>query len=328
MEDKGLSGLCNMGNTCYLNAALQCLSNTKLLSEFLSKNKNKKGKMMGEYNRILNGLWEENCIIQPISFKRTLGKLDDRFDDNSQHDAQEALFTLIDLFHTEMSFEVNIYPNGVIKNDLDKKMVESIKVWSKYFNKQYSEILNIFYGQFYSKITCIKCKYELNNYDPFSMIALPITNTSKNIYDCFDDFIKHETLDSENKWKCEKCNELSESIKEINIWKSPNILILVLKRFSYTENYSSKKINNIIDFPLFNLNLTKYVNGYDKYDSIYNIYGIIYHHGNLNFGHYTACCKNKMNNKWYLFDDENVSECKSIRIQDAYILFYEKKYDK
>jgi len=327
---KGLSGICNMGNTCYINSALQCLSNTEQLTKFFLEQKfrdtinlnRKESKICEEYYRLLNGLWEDNCIIQPISFKRVLGKLDSRFNDNQQHDAQEFLFALLDFLHTSLSYEVNIYHKGVAKNDIDKKMIESIDIWSKHFNKEYSVILDLFYGQFYSRLICKKCNHISNNFDPFSMVSLQVLQHNTNIYECFDEFIKYEELDFDNKWKCEKCLQLTNAIKDIHIWKAPNILIIVLKRFDFGVNYSSK-ITNVIDFPLENLNLEKYVSGYDKNNAIYDAFGIIYHHGSMDFGHYTTACKN--NGKWYLYDDDSVSEYSEINKLNAYVLFYRKR---
>ena len=38
-------------------------------------------------------------------------------------------------------------------------------------------------------------------------------------------------------------------------------------------------------------------------DSIYDLFGVIYHSGSINGGHYTAACKSPVNDNWYHFDD-------------------------
>lgn len=328
--DLGLSGLSNMGNTCYLNAASQCLSNTLELTDYILSGQSeedvntskKEFSMYKEYKRLISALWEENCVIKPISFKNVLAGFDNRFNNNNQHDSQEALSKLIDLLHTALSYEVNMTYRGIIKNELDRMEVESLKTWGIHFKKQYSKILEIFYGQYHSRLVCTKCNKYSNNFDPFCLTSLPITSRCHNIYDCFDEFSRSEELDSDNQWKCEHCGELSNAQKVITFWKLPKIMIVVLKRFNY--GLSLSKINRKIDFPLDDLDMTNYVDGYYKYESKYEAFGIINHIGNLHFGHYYAYCKNP-NGNWYNYDDENVRPLSKIDIDNAYVIFYRRK---
>lgn len=326
----GLSGLVNLGNTCYLNAAIQCLSNTIELTDYILSNNSdndininiKGNNIYYEYKKLLNAIWEDNCIIKPVSFKSILGKIDNRFNNNNQHDSQEILSKLIDLLHISLSYKVNLTYNGVIKNEIDKMEVDSLNIWKEHFNKEYSKILEIFYGQYHSKLTCLKCNKYSNNFDPFCLITLPITQNCNNIYDCLDEFTNNEILDTDNQWKCEHCNNFSNAQKNITFWKLPKILIIVFKRFNY--GISTSKINRKIDFPLDNLDMTKYVNGYQKYESNYEAFGIINHTGQLNFGHYYSYCKN-LNYNWYKYDDEDVIPLSSINLDNTYVIFYRRK---
>lgn len=327
MNSNGLSGLVNLGNTCYLNSALQCLSNTIPLTEYFLSNQylqdinrnSKEYSLCNEYKRLLSALWEDSCVVKPLAFKAVLGECEKRFSDNSQHDSHEVLTTIIDMLHMALSYEVNINCRGTIQNEVDKLEIESIKTWSNYFKKQYSNILDIFYGQYSSVLVCPNCKKQSNSFDPFCSITLPITSETNNLYDCFDKFTSAEVLDTDNQWKCEDCQLYGNSIKKINIWKSPKILVVVLKRFN---NFS--KISKNINFPLEDLDLEKYVDGYDKYNSKYEAYGIINHMGNLGYGHYTAYCKN-VNGEWYEYNDMEVRKLSSLRTDDAYVIFYRKK---
>ncbi len=327
LSNRGLSGLINMGNSCYLNAAIQCLSNVISLTEyFLSGDytedidtTRKEYKMCREYYRILNGLWEDNCVIKPISFKQTLVQYKSEFSGFGQHDSQEVLTTLIGLLHDALYYEVNITHQGTIKNNLDKMEIDSIKIWGEHFKKQYSKILEIFYGQFHSRLICTTCNGYTNNFDPFCSVTVPITAKCHNIYDCFDEYSKVEILNNDNKWKCEHCKNLTNAAKTISIWKLPNVLIIVLKRFNY--GMCSVKIGKNIEFPLEELDLKKYVDGYDKYNALYECFAVINHVGSTNFGHYYAYCKN-MNGKWYEYDDADVTELKDIPSNNAYVIFY------
>ncbi len=325
----GLSGLANMGNTCYMNAAVQSLSHVIPLTQYFLDGKwlsdvnpsKKESKMCSEYSRLINGLWEENCIIKPISFKNTLGDIEPKFRGFEQHDSQEVLLALIDILHTTLSYKVDISYKGVVKNDLDKMEVEAIKTWGEHFKNEYSKILEIFYGQHHSRIVCQKCKKYSNNFDPFCLLTLPITNKCYDIYDCFDEFSKSEVLDSDNQWKCEHCKEYSNAVKVMSLWRIPNVLIVVLKRFNH--GFYSIKINRKIEFPLDNLNLESYVDGYDKYNAHYEAFAIINHIGYLGYGHYYAYCKNE--DSWFKFDDSDVTELEEIDMSNAYVILYRRR---
>jgi ubiquitin carboxyl-terminal hydrolase 8 len=327
-SNRGLSGIINIGNTCYLNSALQCLSNIIPLTEyFLSGkfvedfNKDKKESYLCiEYVKLLKGLWEENCIIKPISFKKVLENLEKKFVGYNQHDSQEVIIIILEILHNSLSYEVNISYDGIIKNEWDRLKVESIKIWEGYFKKQYSYILELFYGQYYSNLECQICQKSTNNFDPFSIITLQITDKCENIYDCFNEFCKKEILDTNNTWKCDNCKQYSNAIKTIKLWKLPNILMIVLKRFEF----NSSKINKTIYFPLNDLDISNYVEGYEKNNAKYDAFGIINHSGFMGYGHYNNYCKN-MNNKWYLYDDQDVEEVNEINIKNTYVIFYAKK---
>ena len=88
----------------------------------------------------------------------------------------------------------------------------------------------------------------------------------------------------------------------------PQILVLQIKRFSFGK-ISKMKINNRIKVPQI-LNLSKVIT-YNHHHSVknpvYELTGVVNHSGDLNFGHYTADCKNPINGKWYTFNDSTVS---------------------
>ena len=98
-----------------------------------------------------------------------------------------------------------------------------------------------------------------------------------------------------------------------------------LNEFGIEVIYTCQKNNVLIDFPINNLDLKEYCIGYDKNKSVYNLYGVCNHSGNVNGGHYYAYCKNR-NSKWYKYNDTSISEIDESRIvsSNAYCLFYEK----
>ena len=99
--------------------------------------------------------------------------------------------------------------------------------------------------KYHSQLKCDnkKCNYISDKFEPMCYLPLSISGKSNSLYELLDDFTSNEILSGENNWKCEKCKNNRKTIKNIYIWKSPNILIIQLKRFDINGN----KIQNIID---------------------------------------------------------------------------------
>lgn len=146
--------------------------------------------------------------------------------------------------------------------------------------------------------------------------------TKLGINDCFDLFTTCEKLGLENTWYCPTCKVHRRVTKKFDLWKLPNILIIQLKRFSFTKG--GDKIDSLVDFPLTNLRLAKYIINPTEQDVKYDLVGVINHYGTLSGGHYTAYCKNQKCGRWFCFDDDNVTPIRSEDIlgQAAYVLFY------
>jgi ubiquitin C-terminal hydrolase len=111
--------------------------------------------------------------------------------------------------------------------------------------------------------------------------------------------------------------------KEIQFWNLPNVLIISLKRFSN----GIEKLNHLVDFPLENLDLSKYVIGYKNKSFVYDLFGICNHCGTIMGGHYTSFVRNA-DNLWLHYNDSSVEKIEnvtSIISPMAYCLFYRKK---
>ena len=138
----------------------------------------------------------------------------------------------------------------------------------------------------------------------------------KSIYDCLDLFTREETMKN---IFCEKCNKKTNFKKRLEIDKFPKYLTLILKRFKYTKMFTTK-IDNLIQFPLENLDMTSYITpkeGKIKYD----LFGVVNHVGTLSGGHYH--CDIKQDNIWVKYDDSYTTEyVKKIMTENAYLLIY------
>ncbi|GFR88125.1 ubiquitin carboxyl-terminal hydrolase 20, partial [Elysia marginata] len=118
---------------------------------------------------------------------------------------------------------------------------------------------------------------------------------------------------------------LRNGLKYSRVLESPEILTVHLKRFRH-EFYSSK-ISTFISFPLEGLDMAPYLNkGCNSEATYYDLFAIICHHGTAGGGHYTAYCLNHLNQQWYEFDDQLVTEVDVGQVLncEAYVLFYRK----
>ena len=176
-------------------------------------------------------------------------------------------------------------------------------------------LLEKYKNSFYNNIN----KFEELNFQPTKKETIETIRLTK----CFDYFMNGENLEN-FAYKCEKCKTEKTPSKTIQIYKFPYYLIIHLKRFIDYEN----KINTEVKFPLRGLNLDKYViDENDSIEKVYDLRSIMYHYGELGYGHYYAICYNTIHNKWFCYNDDKVNEIKESEIstKDAYVLFYRRR---
>jgi ubiquitin C-terminal hydrolase len=155
-------------------------------------------------------------------------------------------------------------------------------------------------------------------------LPIPENRGECTLYGCLDAFVITEILEGENAWMNEKTGLKEDIQKKIVFWNLPNILIVTFKRFSAD---GKRKIQSCIDFPLENLDMSRYITGYNSKKYIYDLFGICNHSGGVLGGHYTSFVKNSQN-EWIHYNDTNVEiikDTQKIVTPMAYCLFYRKK---
>ncbi|XP_058105703.1 ubiquitin carboxyl-terminal hydrolase 8-like isoform X2 [Magnolia sinica] len=144
------------------------------------------------------------------------------------------------------------------------------------------------------------------------------------LYACLEAFLREEPLGPEDMWYCPCCKMHRQASKKLDLWRLPEILVIHLKRFSYSR-FMKNKLEAFVDFPIRDLDLSNYIpckNGQSL--NCYELYALSNHYGGMGGGHYTAYVNHKRGNQWHEFDDSNVFPITvdKIKTSAAYVLFY------
>ncbi|KAK2698709.1 hypothetical protein QWA68_002357, partial [Fusarium oxysporum] len=146
--------------------------------------------------------------------------------------------------------------------------------------------------------------------------------------ECLDEFERAEVLSEQDMWYCPRCKEHRRASKKFDLWKSPDILVAHLKRFS-NSGWRRDKLDVMVDFPIEGLDLTsRVIQKEDGKDEIYDLIAVDDHYGGLGGGHYTAYAKNFVDGRWYNYNDSSaspVSDPSTCITSAAYLLFYRRR---
>ncbi|EGR29667.1 ubiquitin carboxyl-terminal hydrolase family protein, putative, partial [Ichthyophthirius multifiliis] len=348
-------GLQNIGNTCYINSALQCLFNcSQLLEYFLQKidekEKNQKNKgVSDEFAKLIRKMATNNKLTPeyPSELKSSIEKICTKFKGNNQEDCQEFLRTLLENLNDDLNRVIGKKPYKELeadpKNQQDLQKISDI--WFQYYKERDNSIItDIFTGQLLSIVSCLKCEKQSYAFDNFMDLSLSFTNNHRFnfVYELerlIEQFLKEEPLD--NAYYCQKCKNHTKSKRRFEIQKLPDVLVIHIKRF-YFGSIRKEKLLHKITFNIQNLDLRKFIKNssnkqqklYDKsvLDCTYDLIGIVNHMGGLHGGHYYAECKNPYDGTWNQFNDAICSEINILNKKydtdgssEPYMLFYQKR---
>ncbi|XP_015926203.1 ubiquitin carboxyl-terminal hydrolase 8 isoform X2 [Parasteatoda tepidariorum] len=321
------TGLRNLGNTCFMNSVIQCLANTLPLVDYFISNQylddivkdsrqSMSGEVAEEFAIVLKSLWMgQYKSFSPKDFKNTVSKCLSVCIGNEQQDSHEFFVVLMEKLHADLN-------RRTVKNipKLDPSHDEGA-FWQHHKSYNDSKVSESFEGLLKSTLRCLTCQKTSDSFEVFSCLSLPILNSRCSLRDCFKHFLKSEKISGEAAWECPRCKQKKEAEKRLQICRLPEILAIQLKRFSY-EGLWRRKLQTHVDFDI-SFEVPYERNGEEHYQK-YTLYGIVNHYGTLEGGHYIAFC-NAQTNKWFRYDDHEVSEISSsdIKTSAAYMLFYQ-----
>jgi ubiquitin C-terminal hydrolase len=283
----------------------------------------------------------------------TIETMNSLFKKGQAGDSKDFIIYILEQFHKEFKKPVQFFNNNNVINQPLNQYDQQNTLWHFFhdFQKDCSVISDLFFGINETTNECLYCQNSFksqgqNNpicytYGIFNCLIFPLEevkemknkinnnniywsqNNRVSLYDCFIYNQKTEHFTGENMNYCNICKQTFDSLYTTRIYSSPIILILILNRGK----------NNIFNVKLyFNeiMDITQYVVCNNKNKWIYNLYGVITHMDQSGSNaYYVASCKSPVDNKWYRYNDDNVTpiidlQKEVIDFGTPSILFYRK----
>ena len=325
------AGLMNVGQSCYMNATIECLSNIKSLSYVLLQNYGRydidKQPLCASLSALLFDLFHtKETYIEPKIFKEIIGKLNPLFEGNHAADAKDLIFFLVETLHNELlptsqnnnENEIDFMQQEIDSQDEQKMFNDFIKE----FNLKRTIISEIFYGINRSIMYCSGCRKYKYSFQTFNLLIFPLKkvkeykmkktgsarNLDLNLYDAFYCEQVEEKLEGENMIYCNICKKLTPGSHKQDIYGMPRILIIILNRGKNNQDFNEEfRFDEMLDFSKTNIIVNQ--NSYKKF----YLCGIITHLGESGSGgHFIAYCRNNINDKFMCYNDASATPVSSI----------------
>ena len=320
-SSKKLSGLINLGNSCYMNSVMQCLRSVYHLVKYFTEDAYMEdinpaslynGSVAKEVGTAFGAMVAEGRM--PVSLrtlKARVGELNHDYSGCGQNDSHEFLVHLFTWLHEDLRGAI---PHFSGSPDLIPHYLTAEAVTS-----EVSVVTLLFQGLHKQVISCNSCHHDSVHMEPFTILTLPLpASGSCTLESLLENYHKDVYIDD---YICPNCSGRGKGLSKTYIQKLPPILVLQLGRFEYLS--SARKKQNYVNFPLENLSLKEHVMKGENSAS-YNLCAVSNHFGTLSGGHYTSYCKSLYDDFWYHCDDGSVTRLrKSVKSSAAYLLFYD-----
>ena len=330
--------LLNLGNTCYMNSILQCLTFTEPFTEYLLDYEKVKAQVQkastfdhtftkrDTHELVENGykgelllVWAsfvkayrdspENTILSPQILREIFTRIpvNNYFEDNMQQDSHDFLMQFVngldsDTWKSDFSKKtMDVRQNVIIPTNIDNTNYYISKTVLNTKNDTLDKISilqNIMGGLTLEALDCKKCN-NINRAVVSSFAHFQIPIKGDTLELSLDDYVKPEKSTINNKYKCPNCGNDSDVTKQITIAYLPEIVSISIKRY----NSNGERISTPITFPM-ELDMAPYLTIPTDNKLIYDLYAYSIHLGDtLKGGHYTSKVKNFDDNSWYYMND-------------------------
>ncbi|XP_066933847.1 ubiquitin carboxyl-terminal hydrolase 37-like [Clytia hemisphaerica] len=239
-DDNSLIGFANLGNTCYMNAILQCLLNIPNFYQELHNQNNlavlpkeslyKRLCQLGFAKHNLQGSETQKQHLQLV--KESISSAANRFSGYSQHDAHEFLCQCMDQLKEDLLTQMT---------KKKEEMQLSIEELKSVFVCPIKENLETTVTH---SIRCLGCKEKVIKDEEYHDFSLVIPEYDENFNPgtlSIEKLLNLYFADEEIEYTCEKCQN-SSSVLTHQMKKLPRILVLHLKRY---DSYEMKKSDSI-----------------------------------------------------------------------------------
>jgi ubiquitin C-terminal hydrolase len=309
------NGILNLGATCYLNTAVQCLSHcpkfVESLLEYDATQVPNSKKIFHSLSLLLKQLRQTTVsFVNPSAF---IVNTQERFPKFEQNDMAEFLEFILSSIHDETKGKVTMKVTGKVSTDYDKITREALENFKMNFESQYSIIIQLFYGQTFINMLSMDAKPSVSRhlFDYYCVLALPLMNDrdSDSLEQCLKRISQSEVIE-----EFQINDDIRQMAQQTFIWSTSLIHIFQLKRF-----INGKKNCVKVTFPLTLQNVAKG----SVSSKLYTLVAIGNHIGSVESGHFFADCKGS-DGVWRRFDDTSVSVIsdRDFDFSAAYCLFY------